>query len=127
MGTLSIYVDLLFCQVFILFFPSQLDRLKEVSVREKNVYGIRPDCKLAQITPKIVELDLSRNLVASWDMVARICQHLPHLNNLHLRYSLAFLFCLRSECERECMLDRGERERESVCVCICVHEFMWLR
>ncbi|XP_070180632.1 tubulin-specific chaperone E-like [Littorina saxatilis] len=63
---------------------SQLDRLKEVSVREKNVYGIRPDCKLAQITPKIVELDLSRNLVASWDMVARICQHLPHLNNLHL-------------------------------------------
>ncbi|XP_076442503.1 tubulin-specific chaperone E-like [Babylonia areolata] len=63
---------------------SQFSRLKEVSVRAKNVYGIESDHLLSSMLPNIIELDLSLNLLGSWDMVAKICKQLPHLYNLHV-------------------------------------------
>ncbi|KAK7493396.1 hypothetical protein BaRGS_00015296 [Batillaria attramentaria] len=63
---------------------SQLNLLVEVSLRGMNIYGIQPEVQLSDITPNVHDLDLSRNLIASWDMVARICRQLPHLQKLYL-------------------------------------------
>ncbi|XP_025104248.1 tubulin-specific chaperone E-like isoform X2 [Pomacea canaliculata] len=63
---------------------SQLNRLQEVSIRDMDVYGTQSDCELSQNTPSIQTLDVSRNLIASWPMVAKICQQLPNLQSLFL-------------------------------------------
>lgn len=72
--------------LFVSAFFSQLNRLQEVSIRDMDVYGTQSDCELSQNTPSIQTLDVSRNLIASWPMVAKICQQLPNLQSLFLRY-----------------------------------------
>ncbi|KAL8623864.1 hypothetical protein ACOMHN_002192 [Nucella lapillus] len=63
---------------------SQFSNLSGVAVRGEGVYGLSCDGLLSGLVPNVTELDLSLNLLASWDMVATICQQLPHLNNLHV-------------------------------------------
>ncbi|KAE9964639.1 hypothetical protein EG328_010291 [Venturia inaequalis] len=40
--------------------------------------------EIREVCPKIVELDLSRNLLAQWDPIAAVCHQLLHLKSLRL-------------------------------------------
>ena len=64
---------------------SKLDALKEVAVRGMSVYGTLKSHDLAVLVPSIEILDLSQNLLASWEQVASITRQLKNLNSLNVR------------------------------------------
>lgn len=65
---------------------AQLRELKIVLVDGLRITtAIHPGGKISEICPKIVELDLSRNLFESCIVVMRICQELDHLTSLRLK------------------------------------------
>ncbi|PCH37710.1 RNI-like protein, partial [Wolfiporia cocos MD-104 SS10] len=63
---------------------SRLERLREVSLDGENVAYADPPGAIAKTCPGIRGLDLSRNLLPSWDMVASIASQLPQLQRLAL-------------------------------------------
>ncbi|XP_046578661.1 tubulin-specific chaperone E-like [Haliotis rubra] len=63
---------------------SKLETLKDIGLRDCLVYGNGPGCQLKEYTPNITELNLSKNLIPSWDDVARIAEQLPLLHSLNV-------------------------------------------
>jgi hypothetical protein len=70
-----------------LCFFSKLDALKEVAVRGMTVYGTLESHDLSVLVPSIEILDLSQNLLPSWEQVASITRQLKKLNSLNVRYA----------------------------------------
>jgi hypothetical protein len=65
---------------------SQLHELKIVIVDGFRIsYAESPGATIRETCPKIVELDLSRNLFEKFDEVVRICAKLDHLRSLRLK------------------------------------------
>jgi hypothetical protein len=65
---------------------SQLHELKIVIVDGFRIsYAESPGTTIRETCPKIVELDLSRNLFEKFDEVVRICAKLDHLRSLRLK------------------------------------------
>lgn len=60
------------------------DALLVVSVRECHVSHVIEEDQISNVCPNIVELDLSKNLFASWENVAQITRHLRNLEHLDL-------------------------------------------
>ncbi|CAL1527789.1 unnamed protein product, partial [Lymnaea stagnalis] len=58
---------------------SQFNKLKKVSVFEMNVYSGGPAGELGRLCPNIIDLDLSANLISSWEQVAEMARQLPLL------------------------------------------------
>ena len=51
-----------------------------------RVYGSKDEVSsLWKVVPEVEELDLSSNLFASWDIVAKLCDHLPRMTVLNVR------------------------------------------
>jgi hypothetical protein len=69
----------------IIFIFSQFENLLVVWLREHNVSGPGEEGELMQLCPNIQELDLSRNLIHSWQSLARIADQLRHLRVLNIR------------------------------------------
>ncbi|XP_008588204.1 PREDICTED: tubulin-specific chaperone E [Galeopterus variegatus] len=63
---------------------SQLCQLEEVSLRSCAVNCAGDRGAIARACPNIKELDLSKNLLSSWDEVIRIADQLKHLEVLNL-------------------------------------------
>lgn len=67
-----------------LLFSSRFDLLQVVDLSDSFVYG-EPDSEgLGAFIPECTELNLSKNLVSSWEAVAEIIKHLKNLRTLHL-------------------------------------------
>ncbi|XP_033873199.3 tubulin-specific chaperone E isoform X2 [Acipenser ruthenus] len=64
---------------------SQLHKLEVVSVKGSDVSSAGQDNEIQQTTPNIVLLNLSENLLSSWDRVADITRQLTKLKALELR------------------------------------------
>ena len=58
--------------------------VKAISLKPESIQQAQDE--LSRTCPKIQELDLSRNLIESWDEVADICQPLKHLKILRVGY-----------------------------------------
>ncbi|GLG94418.1 Tubulin-specific chaperone E [Gryllus bimaculatus] len=58
---------------------SQFDKLTVVCLKEELVNGSGAPGELKNLCPRIAELDLSRNLLNSWEVVAEIAQQLTDL------------------------------------------------
>ena len=67
---------------------SKLENLRYVVLTDLCVYGTGPHCDLQRATPNIEELCLSKNLISSWEEVAKICRQLEYLECLDLRCSI---------------------------------------
>ncbi|KAF8965202.1 hypothetical protein BDZ97DRAFT_1904102 [Flammula alnicola] len=63
---------------------ARLDRLREVSLENANVVKGDPSGSILNICPNIRGLDISQNLLPSWEAVAQITQELPLLQRLSL-------------------------------------------
>ncbi|XP_047615439.1 tubulin-specific chaperone E [Phacochoerus africanus] len=63
---------------------SQLSKLQEVSLRNCAVNGAGDKRGIAQACPNIRSIDLSKNLLSSWDDVVAIADQLKHLEVLNL-------------------------------------------
>ncbi|KLO19152.1 RNI-like protein [Schizopora paradoxa] len=63
---------------------SNLQKLREVSLDGENIAVCDPPGSISKISPNIRGLNLSKNLIASWDMVAFIASELPKLEVLDL-------------------------------------------
>lgn len=65
---------------------AQLDELKIVLVDAMRITEAEAEGKkIREICPKIVELDLSRNLFQSCGEIIKICAELDHLKSLRLK------------------------------------------
>ena len=74
------------CIEDLLILFSKLDALQEVVLRGCLVYGVGDSSeKLRKCTPGIQELDLSLNLLPSWQRLGDICKCLPNLTDLNAR------------------------------------------
>jgi len=62
---------------------SRFTNLVQISLRQCQVSSAG---EIGDAVPAVEELDLSRNLFSSWCIVAKICGHLPVLQELNLRY-----------------------------------------
>jgi Leucine-rich repeat (LRR) protein len=71
--------------VYNIFIYSQFENLKVVWLGEHNVNGAGEQGELLKLCPNIEELDLSRNLIHSWQSVASIADQLRHLRLLNVR------------------------------------------
>ncbi|XP_021574185.1 LOW QUALITY PROTEIN: tubulin-specific chaperone E-like [Carlito syrichta] len=63
---------------------SQLSKLQEISLRNCAVSCAGEKGEITKACPNIREIDLSRNLLSSWDEVTRIADQLKHLEVLNL-------------------------------------------
>ena len=61
--------------------------LPDTAVQPTDTWLDKLKC-IERTCPKVTELDLSRNLVETWDEVADICVALPKLRSLRIRYLL---------------------------------------
>ena len=68
-----------------MYFHSQFEQLLEVGLRNTQICDAGSDGEIAQALPNVEELDISSNLIPSWQEVARITQQLPKLTLLNLR------------------------------------------
>jgi len=67
------------------YFPfSKFDELVSVALRGMCVNSPGKDGEIARSIPNVEELDLSSNLLSSWEDVARISQQLPKLTSLNV-------------------------------------------
>jgi hypothetical protein len=67
---------------------SNLNTLRIVNLRDQNVKSAGPQFKLSQTCPNIEELDISKNLLVSWEDVLVMCDQLPHLHWLNVSENL---------------------------------------
>ncbi|OCH92105.1 RNI-like protein [Obba rivulosa] len=63
---------------------SRLERLREVSLDNEGVASADEPGTIKRTCPNIRGLDLSKNVIPTWDVVALITQELPHLERLAL-------------------------------------------
>ncbi|XP_029100494.1 tubulin-specific chaperone E isoform X4 [Monodon monoceros] len=63
---------------------SQLSKLQEVSLRNCAVNGLGDKGGIAKACPNVRSIDLSKNLLSSWDEVVDIADQLKHLEVLNL-------------------------------------------
>ncbi|XP_042542157.1 tubulin-specific chaperone E isoform X3 [Dipodomys spectabilis] len=63
---------------------SQLSRLRDISLRKCAVCGAGEKGRIAEACPNIREVDLSQNLLSSWDEVTQIAGELALLEALNL-------------------------------------------
>lgn len=63
---------------------SKFDQLKIVWLRDQCVSSTGNPCELEELCPKLEELDISRNLINSWKIVADICCQLHSLVRLNV-------------------------------------------
>ncbi|XP_021917557.1 tubulin-specific chaperone E isoform X2 [Zootermopsis nevadensis] len=63
---------------------SQFEELRVICLRGQNVNGPGEEGELLQVCPNIQELDLSQNLLHSWQCLARIANQLRHLRVLNV-------------------------------------------
>ncbi|CCM04714.1 uncharacterized protein FIBRA_06901 [Fibroporia radiculosa] len=63
---------------------AQLERLREISLDGENVATADPPGTITNTCPGTRGLDLSKNLIRSWDVVAMITDQLPQLHRLAL-------------------------------------------
>lgn len=73
---------------------SKFDRLKIVWLREQCVSNAGQSGELEELCPNLEELDISKNLINSWKIVADICFQLRSLVRLDVRYVIQSLFIL---------------------------------
>ncbi|KAI0636670.1 hypothetical protein C8Q77DRAFT_1050282 [Trametes polyzona] len=64
---------------------AHLERLREVSLDNENVSKADPPGEIRRTCPGVRGLDLSKNLIPGWDVVAAIAVELPDLRRLSLR------------------------------------------
>lgn len=64
---------------------SKLDKLDVVVLRGENVYGSPASDDLEILVPSITNLDISKNLLSSWEHVADIAVQLKNLRSLNVR------------------------------------------
>lgn len=64
---------------------SKFDQLKIVWLREQCVSDAGEPGELEELCPNLEELDISRNLINSWKIVADICSQLHSLARLDVR------------------------------------------
>ncbi|KAG9307361.1 hypothetical protein G9A89_017190 [Geosiphon pyriformis] len=64
-----------------------LDRLFEVGLSFEQISNAGVPGEIAAVCPNIVDLNLSKNLIADWDTIARICEQLEKLEVLRLNYN----------------------------------------
>nr|VWO94838.1 Adenylate cyclase [Ganoderma boninense] len=63
---------------------ARIERLREVSLDDENVSRADPPGEIHKTCPGIRGLDLSKNLIPSWDIVADIAIEMPNLRRLRL-------------------------------------------
>ncbi|XP_060797024.1 tubulin-specific chaperone E [Neoarius graeffei] len=63
----------------------QVENLEEIVLTNCGVSGPGPENEIRKNTPSVVSLDLSRNLLSSWEVVAAITEQLEKLEVLCLR------------------------------------------
>jgi hypothetical protein len=64
---------------------SQLNKLKIVLVDGLRVNRAASDSSIRDVCPKIVDLDLSRNLFEDYGEIIQICKELDDLRHLRLK------------------------------------------
>lgn len=64
---------------------SKFDQLKIVWLREQCVSNAGRPEELKELCPNLEELDISKNLINSWEIVADICFQLHSLIRLNIR------------------------------------------
>lgn len=64
---------------------SNFNELRIVYLHDECVSSAGAPGELEQLSPKINELDLWKNLLNSWKSVAEICSQLRHLTKLNVR------------------------------------------
>ncbi|XP_030627219.1 tubulin-specific chaperone E [Chanos chanos] len=65
----------------------RVENLTEVALRRCDVSGPGPEKEIRKTTPYVVSLDLSSNLLNSWETVAAITEQLEALEELQLSYN----------------------------------------
>jgi hypothetical protein len=61
--------------------------LLEVALAIREIESAGPDREISRTCPNVEDLDLSSNLLKSWNDIATICVQLPRLNVLRLKYA----------------------------------------
>lgn len=64
---------------------STFNQLKIVALREQRISHAGEPAELLELCPNIIELDLSKNLINSWQIIAEICSQLRSLQSLDVR------------------------------------------
>ena len=67
---------------------SNFNTLRIVNLRDQNVNSAGAPRKLGENCPNIEELDISKNLLVSWDEILMICDQLPKLHWLNVSENL---------------------------------------
>ncbi|XP_053491532.1 tubulin-specific chaperone E isoform X2 [Ictalurus furcatus] len=65
----------------------RLDNLTEIALMNCGVSGPGPENEIRKNTPNVVSLDLSGNLLSSWEVVAAITEQLEELQVLYLSHN----------------------------------------
>ncbi|XP_013395926.1 tubulin-specific chaperone E-like [Lingula anatina] len=63
---------------------SQFDQLKSLLLKDMKISGAGPESALENTCPNVEELDISQNLIPSWEEVAKIAVQLKKLEILNL-------------------------------------------
>ncbi|CDO73583.1 hypothetical protein BN946_scf185014.g53 [Trametes cinnabarina] len=66
---------------------ARLERLREVSLDNERVAKADPPGEIGRTCPGIRGLDLSKNLIATWDVIAAVAVELPELRSLSLNHN----------------------------------------
>lgn len=64
---------------------SKFDQLEIIWLREQSVSKPGKHGELKKLCPRLKELDISRNLINSWKIIADICVQLECLEKLNVR------------------------------------------
>lgn len=67
------------------YIHSHFDQLLEVELKEKLISSVGDEGQVAAVCPNIQVLDISYNLLNSWQQVAALSKQLPKLHTLNVR------------------------------------------
>ncbi len=77
----------LFSPITTWFNTYRFSALLEVALAIREIESAGPDREISRTCPNVEDLDLSSNLLKSWNDIATICVQLPRLNVLRLKYA----------------------------------------
>ncbi|XP_044729926.1 tubulin-specific chaperone E [Chrysoperla carnea] len=63
---------------------SDFKELRIVGLRELQINDLGDLKEFSRLCPNVIELDLSKNLITSWDTIIEICKDLPFLRRLNV-------------------------------------------